>query len=87
MALRGLSSPQSARGGLTFAMAGMGLAIVTTLMLPAVLSYGTIILGLLIGGIIGAVIARHIYEHSMRDKVVLFDKRFFQGTTTPLSII
>src|SRR3546814_8635731 len=60
MALRGLSSPETARQGNFFGMAGMVVAIGTTLALPSVLSYETIIIGILIGGAIGTVIARRI---------------------------
>ena len=60
MALRGLSHPESARTGLTFGMAGMALAIVTTLLMPQVDSYILIIIGIAIGGGIGAFIANKI---------------------------
>jgi NAD(P) transhydrogenase subunit beta len=60
MALRGLSHPTTARQGNTFGMVGMAIAILTTLALPGVLSYEMIILGILIGGAIGAVIAKKI---------------------------
>ncbi|MBU0800878.1 MAG: NAD(P)(+) transhydrogenase (Re/Si-specific) subunit beta [Alphaproteobacteria bacterium] len=60
MALRGLSHPETARQGLAFGMGGMALAIVTTLVLPSVMSYGVILAGLAIGGTIGAVIAKKI---------------------------
>ena len=60
MALRGLSHPSTARQGNTFGMVGMAIAILTTLALPGVLSYEMIILGILIGGAIGAVIAKKI---------------------------
>src|SRR5437763_765234 len=51
LALRGLSSPVSARSGNLFGMAGMVIAIVTTLALPGVvaLSYPEILAGLVIG--------------------------------------
>ena len=39
MALRGLSSPTSARTGNIFAVTGMVIAVLTTLLLPGVLSY------------------------------------------------
>ena len=60
MALRGLSHPSTARQGNTFGMVGMAIAILTTLALPGVLSYEMIILGILIGGAIGAIIAKKI---------------------------
>ena len=72
MALRGLSHPETARSGLTFGMAGMGLAILTTLMLPVVESYGLIILGVLIGGSIGYVIANKIEMTALPQLVAAF---------------
>lgn len=64
MALRGLSSPESARNGVLFGMAGMALAIVTTLFSETVDSWFLPILGIALGGSIGAVIAKKI---DMRD--------------------
>ncbi len=60
LALRGLSHPESARQGLNFGIAGMALAIVTTMMLPTVGGWLWIILGIGIGGGIGAFIAQRI---------------------------
>jgi len=64
MALRGLSSPESARRGVLFGMGGMALAIVTTLMADTVDSILIPVAGIAIGGFIGAVIAKKI---DMRD--------------------
>ncbi len=60
MALRGLSSPESARNGVVFGMSGMALAAVTTLLLPSVSSWFLILVGIAIGGSIGTVIAQKI---------------------------
>jgi NAD(P) transhydrogenase subunit beta len=60
MALRGLSSPTSARQGNLYGMVGMALAIGTTLFNESVLSFETILGGLLIGGVIGTLIAKKI---------------------------
>ncbi len=60
LALRGLSHPETARKGLNFGMAGMAIAIITTLLLPQVSSYGLILLGIALGGGIGARIANQI---------------------------
>ena len=60
LALRGLSSPESSRRGNQFGMIGMTIAIVTTLAAhpPAGLgAWALVILGLALGGGIGAVIA------------------------------
>ncbi len=60
LALRGLSHPESARQGLTYGMAGMALAVATTLLLPQTGGYFIILLGIGIGGSIGAAIANKI---------------------------
>ena len=60
MALRGLSSPVSARGGNLFGIVGMVIAIVTTVLQPLVDSYVWIVLALVIGGAAGTVIAIRI---------------------------
>lgn len=64
MALRGLSSPESARIGVLYGMGGMALAIFTTLMSDTVDGVILPLLGIAIGGIIGATIAKKI---DMRD--------------------
>jgi len=62
MALRGLSHPTTSRQGNLYGMVGMGIAIVTTLALatPSAGGFLLIVLGLAIGGGIGAYIARSI---------------------------
>lgn len=72
MALRGLSHPETSRQGAMYGMFGMGLAIVTTLMLPGVVSYGLIITGVLIGGAIGTVIALKIQMTALPQLVAGF---------------
>ncbi|WP_119392021.1 NAD(P)(+) transhydrogenase (Re/Si-specific) subunit beta [Taklimakanibacter lacteus] len=75
MALRGLSSPESSRQGNLFGMIGMGLAIVTTLLLAAPsggLAWALIIGGIAIGGAIGAVTARRIAMTAMPQLVAAF---------------
>ena len=72
MALRGLSHPESARQGLTYGITGMGIAIVTTLMSPMVMSYGLILLGIAIGGSIGAIIAKKIVMTALPQLVAAF---------------
>ncbi|WP_192179069.1 NAD(P)(+) transhydrogenase (Re/Si-specific) subunit beta, partial [Mesorhizobium amorphae] len=60
LALRGLSHPTTSRQGNLYGMIGMGIAIATTLALalPSAGGFGLIVLGLLIGGSVGAVTAR-----------------------------
>jgi len=72
MALRGLSGPQTAKSGLMFGIAGMALAVVTTLMLEGVQSYGMIILGVAIGGGIGTIIAKKIEMTALPQLVAAF---------------
>jgi H+-translocating NAD(P) transhydrogenase subunit beta len=72
MALRGLSSPETSRQGNLFGMAGMAIAIVTTLALPVVRSYSLIVLGIIIGGAIGYVIAKRIVMTALPQLVAAF---------------
>jgi len=72
LALKGLSSPESSRNGNRFGIAGMTIAIVTTLATPGVQSYWLIILGLVIGGAIGAYIARKIEMTALPQLVAAF---------------
>ena len=60
MALRGLSSAATSRSGNLYGMIGMAVAVLTTLLLPDVTRYGIIVLGIIIGGTIGGIIARKI---------------------------
>ncbi|MGB1539733.1 MAG: NAD(P)(+) transhydrogenase (Re/Si-specific) subunit beta, partial [Rickettsiales bacterium] len=75
LALKGLSSPASARGGNKLGMLGMAVAILTTLSLPVVQSYGMIVLGLGLGGAIGVVIAKKIQMTAMPQLVAAFHSR------------
>ena len=72
MALKGLSSPDSSRQGNMFGIAGMAIAILTTLAMPEVMSYGTILAGIVIGGSIGAFIARKIEMTALPQLVAAF---------------
>jgi H+-translocating NAD(P) transhydrogenase subunit beta len=75
MALRGLSSPATARQGNRFGMFGMGIAIVTTLAVAGPtdpLSWALIIGGLAIGGGIGAYMARTVKMTDMPQLVAAF---------------
>ena len=72
LSLRGLSSPDSSRMGLTLGIVGMVIAIFTTLMNPSVVSYPLIILGILIGGTIGTIIALKIQMTTLPQLVAAF---------------
>ncbi len=74
LALRGLSSPATSRRGNLMAMIGMGLAVLTTLAVarPSIGALALIVLGLAIGGGIGAVIAKRIPMTAMPQLVAAF---------------
>src|SRR5512145_874578 len=76
MALRGLSSPETSRRGNLLGMLGMALAIGTTLAQIGApeeqLTWALIAGGLLIGGSIGAVIARRVPMTAMPELVAAF---------------
>jgi NAD(P) transhydrogenase subunit beta len=75
LALRGLSSPATSRQGNLFGIIGMSIAIVTTLAShpPAgVGAWALVVLGIAIGGSIGAVIARRVPMTMMPELVAAF---------------
>jgi NAD(P) transhydrogenase subunit beta len=72
MALRGLSSPDTARAGNLYGIIGMAIAILTTLASPYVVSYWLIAVGLVIGGAVGAYIARQIQMTALPQLVAAF---------------
>jgi len=75
LALRGLSSPATSQQGNRIGIAGMALAIVATLFAlpdPGWGSYVLIAVGLAIGGVIGAIIARRIEMTAMPQLVAAF---------------
>jgi H+-translocating NAD(P) transhydrogenase subunit beta len=74
-ALRGLSNPETARRGNQLGMAGMGIAIITTLAASppkSTTAWFLIIAGVAAGGAIGAVIARRISMTAMPQLVAAF---------------
>ncbi|HVW75347.1 MAG TPA: NAD(P)(+) transhydrogenase (Re/Si-specific) subunit beta [Rhizomicrobium sp.] len=75
LALKGLSSPASSQAGNRNGMIGMALAIATTLWVAGVadgMTIGLIVLGLAVGGAIGAVTARRIAMTAMPQLVAAF---------------
>ncbi len=72
MALRGLSSPVTSRGGNLYGIVGMVIAIGTTLASPHVVSYGLILAGIVIGGAIGTFIALRIQMTALPQLVAAF---------------
>jgi NAD(P) transhydrogenase subunit beta len=73
-ALRGLSNPETSRQGNYLGMAGMAIAVLTTLAVagPNWASFGLIVLAIAIGGGIGAFIARSIAMTAMPQLVAAF---------------
>jgi len=74
LALRGLSSPETSRQGNFFGMAGMAIAILTTLAAspPSGIGWALVIGGLAVGGGVGAVTARRIAMTQMPELVAAF---------------
>ncbi|RCL02714.1 MAG: NAD(P) transhydrogenase subunit beta [Candidatus Tokpelaia sp. JSC188] len=74
LALRGLSHPMSSRQGNTFGMIGMAIAITTTLLLAGSNLSGLLLIftGLVIGGCIGAYIAKYIPMTAMPQLIAAF---------------
>ena len=77
MALRGLSSPETSRQGNYFGIVGMTIAVATTLLDPSIdMSDPSIVqlvvAGIIIGGVIGSIIARRISMTAMPQLVAAF---------------
>lgn len=72
MALRGLSSPEASRRGNVLGILGMTIAVVTTIVDPNVTSYVWILVALVIGGLIGVIVAARIKMTAMPELVAAF---------------
>jgi NAD(P) transhydrogenase subunit beta len=72
LALRGLSNPESSRRGNLTGMAGMTIAVVTTLATHGLASIAEIAVAMLIGGSIGLTVARKIQMTAMPQLVAAF---------------
>ena len=72
LALRGLSSPVSARAGNRYGMAGMAIAVITTLVTHLNADIWEIAIAIAIGAIIGLVTARRIAMTAMPQLVAAF---------------
>ena len=72
LALRGLSSPESSRRGNWFGIAGMTIAVVTTLAIHEIGSIAEIAAAIAIGGAIGLTTARRIQMTAMPQLVAAF---------------
>jgi NAD(P) transhydrogenase subunit beta len=71
--LKNLSSPKTARRGNLFAMLGMFLAIVVTLLDKKIVDPTFIIAGIIIGATIGAISARKVQMTAMPQMVAIFN--------------
>ena len=72
LALKGLSSPTSARAGNVFGIAGMAIAVAVTLAQPGIGAYAWVAVAMAIGGAVGAVIALRIEMTAMPQLVAAF---------------
>jgi H+-translocating NAD(P) transhydrogenase subunit beta len=72
LALRGLSSPASSRRGNRFGMAGMLIAVVTTLVTHSIANLPEIIGAIAIGGCFGWIVAKRIQMTDMPQLVAAF---------------
>ncbi|OYV35931.1 MAG: NAD synthetase, partial [Rhodospirillales bacterium 20-64-7] len=74
LALRGLSSPVTSRQGNRFGMIGMAVAVVATLLQHGMSGWGylLILLGIVIGGSVGTVVARRIQMTALPQLVAAF---------------
>src|SRR3546814_14768066 len=66
------SDLETSRTGNLYGMAGMALAIVTTLSLPQVASYWLIVPAIVLGGAVGTVVARRIRMTALPQLVAAF---------------
>jgi NAD(P) transhydrogenase subunit beta len=73
LGLKRLSSPSTARSGNRLAAVGMALALAVTLLDRQIVSYWTIALGTLIGGVMGVYFARTVQMTAMPQMVALFN--------------
>src|SRR3954465_4428588 len=69
LALKGLSSPESARRGNAFGIAGMTIAVVTTVAIVFKGRVDLILLAMIIGGTVGAIVARRVQMTQMPELV------------------
>ncbi len=73
LGLKRLSSPATARRGNLMAASGMLLAVVATLISQEIVSYSFIIIGLVVGSLIGTVMARRVEMTAMPEMVAVFN--------------
>lgn len=69
--LKGLSHPESARSGNIYGMSGMLIAVVATVWGSQSASFGAILAAMIIGGVIGAVVAKRVEMTGMPQLVAI----------------
>ena len=99
LGIKGLTKPKTAVRGNQLAAVGMLIACVVTLLDKEVMSYEVIIIGLLVGGIIGAVLATKVQMTAMPQMIALLNgfgggasfavasAEYFKGTANPLALM
>jgi NAD(P) transhydrogenase subunit beta len=71
--LMGLTGPRTAVRGNLIAAAGMGLAVLATLLIPGVGNWALIVLGVVIGAVVGVPAAKQVKMTAMPQMVALFN--------------
>src|SRR5690348_5438833 len=71
LSLGGLSRPETARRGNIYGMIGMAIAILATLSMERVTSYGAIIAAMAVGATIGIIIAKRVVMTDMPQLVAI----------------
>ncbi|HJT03669.1 MAG TPA: NAD(P)(+) transhydrogenase (Re/Si-specific) subunit beta [Pseudonocardiaceae bacterium] len=71
--LMGLTGPRTAVRGNLIAAAGMGLAVLATLLIPGVSNWGLIVLGVVLGTVVGVPAAKQVKMTAMPQMVALFN--------------
>jgi NAD(P) transhydrogenase subunit beta len=73
LGMRQVTGPTTARRGNATAAVGMAIAVIATLLTPAVGEYGLIALGIVIGTVVGVPAARNVQMTAMPQMVALFN--------------
>lgn len=73
LGIKGLTKPKTAVRGNLLAAAGMGVAAVVTLLNERIVTYEVIIAGVVVGGLIGAVMAKKVQMTSMPQMIALLN--------------
>jgi NAD(P) transhydrogenase subunit beta len=73
LGIKGLTKPKTAVRGNMLAAAGMGVAAVVTLLNERIVTYEVIIAGIVVGGLIGAIMAKKVQMTSMPQMIALLN--------------